>query len=626
MAKTVIGLFDDVGEAQRIFEELVGQGFHRDDLSVVAHQERAAATGPAVAWAQQIVSVSGLGPVLAAGPIGDVLANTSGTPTASSLLDVLRDRGVPTDEAHAYIEGVQRGGVLVAVDTDDPHTDRAIDLMSQTMQPSHQAREVKGSAAKVSQEGTDMETIERSIDLDVPKQIAYQQWTRFEEFPQFMDGVEAVRRLDAKRLHWVANIGGSRKEWDAQITEDIPNERIAWRSEAGEFTAGMVTFQPLAADRTRATLRFNYEPKGVKEKLGDWLGLVSGRVEGDLERFKTFVETRSRGPAGQWATGGTREHAGLHTTPSAAPPREGLYRFEEYEADFRRHYGTAQTHSGKAYEYWSTAYRYGYALATDPRYRGRDWAAIEGEARHEWEARHQGSWAEFKDAVYYAWEHIRGRHGHEEEAVRIPVVEEELQVGKRQHEQGGARIYSRVTESPVEQQVSVREEHVHVERHPVDRPAHEKDLAAMQEGVTEVTETKEEPVVRKQARVVEEVVVSKDVEEHTETVRDTVRRSEVDVEPRGGEHATTTRDFAAYESDFRTHATSAFASRRQGYDYWAPAYRYGYDLAHNPRYSSRDWPALEAEARRDWEARRVGPWEEFKEAIRYGWETVRGRR
>jgi hypothetical protein len=183
-----------------------------------------------------------------------------------------------------------------------------------------------------------------------------------------------------------------------------------------------------------------------------------------------------------------------------------------------------------------------------------------------------------------------------------------------------------VTEKPVEQQVTVRQEHVHIERHAVDRPADERDLAATQEGTIEVTETKEEPVVRKQARVVEEVVVSKDVEEHTEKVRDTVRRTEVEVEPLGAEHGATSRDFSAYESDFRTHATSALASRGQAYDHWAPAYRYGYELAHNPRYRDRDWSAIEAEARRDWEGRRTGPWEEFKEAIRYAVDKVRGRR
>ena len=139
-----------------------------------------------------------------------------------------------------------------------------------------------------------METTVHSIDLNVPVSTAYEQWTRFEDFPQFMEGVEEVRRLDATRLYWVANIGGTRKEWEAQITEEVPNERLGWRSEAGEFTAGLVTFQPLAAERTRVTVRFNYEPQGVMETIGDWLGLVSRRVEGDLERFKQFVETPER--------------------------------------------------------------------------------------------------------------------------------------------------------------------------------------------------------------------------------------------------------------------------------------------------------------------------------------------
>jgi hypothetical protein len=140
-----------------------------------------------------------------------------------------------------------------------------------------------------------------------------------------------------------------------------------------------------------------------------------------------------------------------------------------------------------------------------------------------------------------------------------------------------------------------------------------------------MTETVEEPIVRKQARVVEEVVVSKDVVEHTETVRDTVRRTEVDVEPLNREYGTM-GDFTTYENDFRTHATSAYAGRGREYQYWAPGYRYGYELARDPRYRDRDWPAIETEARHDWETRGSGTWEEFKEAIRYGWDKVRGRR
>ena len=209
--------------------------------------------------------------------------------------------------------------------------------------------------------------------------------------------------------------------------------------------------------------------------------------------------------------------------------------------------------------------------------------------------------------------------------VSIPVVEEELQVGTRPVRRGGVRLYTRVTERPVEETVRLRDEEIRVERHPVDRPATEADFAAAREGTVEVTETDEEAVVRKQARVVEEVVVSKDVEEHTETVRDTVRRTEVEVEPVGAEATREARGFETYETDFRQHYTTAASSRGQAYEHWAPAYRYGYTLAGDPRYRGRDWPAIEVEARRDWEQQHRGTWEEMKDAIRYAWDKVRGR-
>jgi uncharacterized protein (TIGR02271 family) len=211
--------------------------------------------------------------------------------------------------------------------------------------------------------------------------------------------------------------------------------------------------------------------------------------------------------------------------------------------------------------------------------------------------------------------------------VQVPVVEEELQVGTRQVRHGGVRLYTRVVERPVEETVRLREETVHVERRPVDRPASEADFAAAQERTVEVTETDEEPVVRKQARVVEEVVVSKDVQEQTETVRDTVRRTEVEVEPVGAEAGREARGFAAYETDFRHHYTTTSAREGQGqaYERWVPGYRYGYELASDPRYAGRDWTAIEPEARRGWEAQQKGTWEEFKDTVRYAWEKVRGR-
>jgi len=207
------------------------------------------------------------------------------------------------------------------------------------------------------------------------------------------------------------------------------------------------------------------------------------------------------------------------------------------------------------------------------------------------------------------------------------VVEEQVEVGKRQVRRGGVRLYTRVVERPVEETVRVRDERVTVERHPVDRPASEADIAAFKERTIEVTETDEEPVVSKQARVVEEVVMSKEVEERTETVRDAARRTEVEVEPLASEKTTTDyRGFEAHDADFRSHYKTSLASRGHTYDHCAPAYRYGYDLANDRRYAGSDWTVIEPEARRHWEERHQGTWEEFKDTIRYAWDKVRGRR
>jgi uncharacterized protein (TIGR02271 family) len=212
----------------------------------------------------------------------------------------------------------------------------------------------------------------------------------------------------------------------------------------------------------------------------------------------------------------------------------------------------------------------------------------------------------------------RARQGGADAAERtIPVVEEEVAVGKREVQRGRVRIHSRVVERPVEEAVRLRDETVTVERRPVDRPATEADLAAARDKAIEVTEVDEEAVVSKQARVVEEVVVRKDAEEHTETVRETVRRTEVEVD-----RDAAARDFATYAPDWRQHHEATFLSRGAYADY-EPAYRYGYELAGDVRYRGRDWAALEAEARRDWESRQAGTWEQFKDAIRYGWDKVR---
>jgi len=152
-----------------------------------------------------------------------------------------------------------------------------------------------------------MANIEKPIEVEVPVRTAYNQWTQFEEFPRFMEGVERVEQLDDERLRWVASIGGKRKEWYARITEQIPDERIAWTSEGGARNAGVVTFHRLAPERTHVMLQIEYEPEDAVEKVGDWLGVVSRRIEGDLQRFKEFIEARGR-ETGAWRGEVRREH------------------------------------------------------------------------------------------------------------------------------------------------------------------------------------------------------------------------------------------------------------------------------------------------------------------------------
>jgi len=144
-----------------------------------------------------------------------------------------------------------------------------------------------------------MSTVEKSIEVNVPVNTAYNQWTQFEEFPRFMDGIEEVRQLDATHLHWCANVGGKRKEWDAEITEQIPDKRIAWRAITGAPNAGVVTFHHIDDNTTRVMVQMDYDPEGVTENIGDALGVFSHRVQGDLERFKDFIESRGS-ETGAW--------------------------------------------------------------------------------------------------------------------------------------------------------------------------------------------------------------------------------------------------------------------------------------------------------------------------------------
>ena len=144
-----------------------------------------------------------------------------------------------------------------------------------------------------------MNTIEKTIEVDVPVRTAYNQWTQFEQFPRFMEGVKAVTQLGPKRLHWKAELIGKEVEWDAEITDQVPDDHVAWRSTSGVKNDGMVAFQALSPTSTRIRLRIDYETEGTAQATAGALGLVSARVSGDLARFKKFIESRGT-ETGAW--------------------------------------------------------------------------------------------------------------------------------------------------------------------------------------------------------------------------------------------------------------------------------------------------------------------------------------
>jgi len=209
--------------------------------------------------------------------------------------------------------------------------------------------------------------------------------------------------------------------------------------------------------------------------------------------------------------------------------------------------------------------------------------------------------------------------------VRAQVIQEDLKVGKREVNTGGVRVHTYVTETPVEEDITLRQEHVNVERRPVDRPASSADFNQRDQSFV-VTERSEEPVVSKEARVVEEVVVRKDVDTRNEKVTDTVRRQDVDVERDaniGTRSTNMSSDFANYDSDFRSHYKQTYNSADYDYDYYIPAYEYGYRLATDDRYRDYDWNTIETAARQNWDNNNPGTWEEVKAAVSHAWKQVK---
>ncbi|MEU9182361.1 SRPBCC family protein [Streptomyces sp. NPDC048550] len=165
-----------------------------------------------------------------------------------------------------------------------------------------------------------MSMVKESIDIDVPVGAVYNQWTQFEEFPRFMEGVEEVRQIDDRHCHWRTKVAGAEREFDTEIVDQLPDERISWRSVTGDVEQkGVVTFQSLDDAHTRVSLAMDFEPQGMAEKAGDALGVLDRRVKGDLKRFKGFIEERGQ-ESGGWRGRIAPTDAGTASSTGTATP------------------------------------------------------------------------------------------------------------------------------------------------------------------------------------------------------------------------------------------------------------------------------------------------------------------
>ncbi|MEU0439403.1 SRPBCC family protein [Streptomyces sp. NPDC006186] len=177
-----------------------------------------------------------------------------------------------------------------------------------------------------------MSTVKEAVEVDVPVRTAYDQWTQFEEFPHFMEGVEEVRQVDDRHNHWTTRIGGVTREFDTEIVDQLPDERITWRTTSGDTRQrGSVRFERLDDDHTRVELVMDVEPSGAVEKAGDLLGVLDRRVKGDMRRFKSFVEERGA-QSGAWRgrirpgdVGGTAGPAGTGDATRGITPDPGTF-------------------------------------------------------------------------------------------------------------------------------------------------------------------------------------------------------------------------------------------------------------------------------------------------------------
>jgi len=567
MAETVVRLYDDISDAYRVVDELVQAGYSRDDITLMAYDpegeyadyvdvnyDQAGDVGEEAAVGAGVgavigglgglliglgaLTIPGLGPIIAAGPIAAALIGAGTGATVGGLVGALVETGVPEETAQYYAEGVRRGGTLVVVRA-------TADLVSRTQEVMDQYGAVDIADRSASWRARGWQGYNAEADPYTADQIEYETDYYNTYDPTF-------------RQHYQTNYS----------TSGYPYARYEPAYRYGYDLAYDDRYMDRDWDEIEMDAR------------GDW----------EREHPDSAWENVKDAARNAWTE--------VQNTFNTDEEED----FQTYDETFRTHYNDTYRTAGRDYTYYEPAYRYGYDLAYDERYMDRDWNEIEPETRREWEREHPGSlWDDVKDAVENAWNEVQNTFDFEED---YQSYDDRF----RTHYTG---TYTATGRSYDYYEPAYRYGHsmAYNERY-VDRDWDEIEMDARNEWETEYGQGTWDNVKSAVQNAWNEVQNAFDFDDQESDVN--INYDYQDYE-----------DYDYYRNRFQSHYDTTYGTAGYSYDYYDPAYRYGYDLATSERYGPRDWGEIETEARDLWEGRNEGTWDRFKDAVEHAWHEVK---
>ncbi len=649
--KTIVRLYDDVSLARDTVQDLTDAGFDQEKITLMAYdpygdyagyvdqtaggtqdvgQEAAVGAGigaliggiGGLLLGMGALTLTGIGPILAAGPIAAALLGAGTGATVGGLIGLLMEGDVDEESAGLYAEGVRRGGTLVIVQTDDQDQKRAERILDERGAVNLKERSAgwrergwMGYSPQDQAYSPDEVELERNFYTFEPVYREHFERTYAGQGrpyagyePAYYYGYDLVARRGYYDREWLDIEPEARSEWERQVTggwEDVRSAvRHAWeearqavhlyeegewedfedlRDEFYEHYATHYTDRGYPFDRYEIAYRYGYD-----------LATDERYYEQDWDQIKD--EARRKWEAqgvGAWAD--FRE-AVQHAWEVVSEDLVFEDDFDYFDEDFQSHFQTTYGSSGNRYEHYLPAYRYGYDLATDESFRDRDWDDMEPEIRDNWERQEGGVWDDFKSAVHYAWVEVRNAFDRAEDYASYDH-------DFRRHYQSN---YS-TSGYPYERYESAY-------RYGYDLSTDERYRGRQWSEIeTEARGAWDE-----------------ETEGPWEEFKDAVRHawSQVTTALSGDREAKTNGNGCCecedFDMDFRRHYQVTYANSGYPYNRFEYAYHYGCELGNDTRFRGNTWQEVENEARRDWERRGEGPWDDFRDAVRQGWRQVQG--